>query len=92
MTLVCPKYLILPYLRETAEELRTREPEHKPWFRCKVMLSGSENDDPGFTQLIEGCGAMVVADRYCYGSMPGQGGDSRRRRPGARWTPSRGTT
>ena len=24
VTLVCPKYLILPYLRETAEELRTR--------------------------------------------------------------------
>ena len=72
VTLVCPKYLILPYLRETAQELRTREPDAKPWFRCKVMLSGSENDDPGFTQLIEGCGAMVVADRYCYGSMPGR--------------------
>ena len=72
VTLVCPKYLILPYLRETAEELRTREPDPKPWFRCKVMLSGSENDDPGFTQLIEGCGAMVVADRYCYGSIPGR--------------------
>lgn len=72
VTLVCPKYLILPYLRETAEELRGREPDAKPWFRCKVMLSGSENDDPGFTQLIEGCGAMVVADRYCYGSMPGR--------------------
>ena len=68
----CPKVLILPYLRETAQELRTREPDAKPWFRCKVMLSGSENDDPGFTKLIEGCGAMVVADRYCYGSMPGR--------------------
>ena len=72
VSLVCPKYLILPYLRETAEELRTREPEPKPWFRCKVVLSGSENDDPGFTQLIESCGAMVVADRYCYGSLPGR--------------------
>ena len=70
VTLVCPKYLILPYLRETAQELRTREPDAKPWFRCKVMLSGSENDDPGFTKLIEGCGAMVVADRYCFGSFP----------------------
>lgn len=72
VTLVCPKYLILPYLRETAEELRTREPEPKPWFRCKVVLSGSENDDPDFTKLIESCGAMVVADRYCYGSIPGR--------------------
>ena len=72
VSLVCPKYLILPYLRETAEELRTRQPEDKPWFRCRVVLAGSENDDPGFTQLIEGCGAMVVADRYCYGSLPGR--------------------
>ena len=72
VSLVCPKELILPYIRETAEELRTREPDPKPWFRCRVLLSGSENDDPGFTQLIESCGAMVVADRYCYGSIPGR--------------------
>ncbi len=72
VSLVCPKHLILPYLRETAEELRTRESDPKPWFRCKVVLSGSECDDPGLTQLIEGCGAMVVADRYCYGSLPGR--------------------
>ncbi len=72
VSLVCPKELILPYIRETAEELRSREPDPKPWFRCRVLLAGSENDDPGFTQLIESCGAMVVADRYCYGSLPGR--------------------
>ena len=71
-TLVCPKYLILPMLRETAEEMKTREPNEKPTFRCKVVLSGSENDDPEFTKLIEGCGALVVADRHCYGSLPGR--------------------
>ena len=38
----------------------------------RVALSGAENDDPNFTQLIESCGAMVVADRYCYGSLPGR--------------------
>ena len=70
--LTCPKYLILPYLRETAEELKTREPEPKFPFRVRVALSGAENDDPNFTQLIESCGAMVVADRYCYGSLPGR--------------------
>ncbi len=69
VSLVCPKYLILPYLRETAEELKTREPDLKKEFRCKVVLSGSENDDPDFTKLIESCGARVVADRYCYGSQ-----------------------
>lgn len=72
VTLTCPKYLILPYLRETAEELNTREPEPEFPFRCRVLLAGAENDDPDFTKLIESCGAMVVADRYCYGSLPGR--------------------
>ena len=33
------------------------------------MLAGSENDDPDFIKLIESCGALVVADRHCYGSL-----------------------
>ena len=69
VTLACPKYLIIDKLRETLEELRTREPDTKPAYRCKVLLAGSENDDPDFTKLIESCGALVVADRYCYGAM-----------------------
>ncbi len=69
VSLTCPKYLILPYLRETAEELKTREPNLTKEFRCKVVLAGSENDDPDFTKLIESCGALVVADRHCYGAV-----------------------
>ena len=69
VSLACPKYLILPYLRETAEEMKTREPDQKKDFRCKVVLAGSENDDPDFTKLVESCGARVVCDRYCYGSV-----------------------
>lgn len=69
VSLVCPKELIIPYLRETAEELKTREPDMKWPFRCKVVLAGSENDDPEFTKLIESCGAEVVVDRYCYGAV-----------------------
>ena len=72
VTLVCPKYLIVDKLRETAEELKTREPDEKPDYRAKVMLVGSEIDDPEFTKLVEMCGARVVADRYCYGSLPGR--------------------
>ncbi len=72
VTLTCPKYLILPYLRKTAEELKTREPEERFPYRCRVVLAGAENDDPDFTGLIESCGALVVADRYCYGSLPGR--------------------
>ena len=67
---VCPHKLILPYLKETLEELKTREPEEKFPFRARVALVGSEVDDPEFTKLIEMCGAMVVADRYCFGSFP----------------------
>ncbi len=67
---VCPHELILPYLEETLEELKTREPEPKFPFRARVALVGSEVDDPEFTKLIESCGAMVVADRYCFGSFP----------------------
>ena len=66
---VCPKDLILPMLKETAKELKTRKPDKKSPFRCKVVLAGSENDDPEFTKLIEGCGAEVVCDRYCYGAV-----------------------
>ena len=69
VSMCCPKELILPYLRETAEEMKTREPDARKNFRCKVVLAGSENDDPDFTQLIESCGARVVGDRYCYGAV-----------------------
>lgn len=72
VSMVCPKYLILPYLRETLQDLKTREADAKPNYRVKVVLAGSENDDPDFTKLIESCGALVVADRYCYGSLPGR--------------------
>ena len=69
---VCPHYLIKPYLEETLEELKTREPEPQFPFRVRVAVAGSEIDDPEFTKLIENCGAMVVADRYCFGSFPGR--------------------
>lgn len=69
---VCPHTLILPYLKETLEELKDRKPEPKFPFRARVVLAGSEIDDPEFTKLIEMCGAMVVADRYCFGSFPGR--------------------
>lgn len=72
VSLTCPKDLILPYLRETLEEIRRREPDEKPWYRARVMVAGSEIDDPEFTKLLESCGAFVAADRYCFGSLPGR--------------------
>ena len=72
VTQVCPKHLIIDQLREIAEDLKTREPDDRPAYKCKVVLTGSEEDDPYFVQLIEECGALVVADRHCYGSIPGR--------------------
>lgn len=68
----CPKYLIVDKLHETLEELKTREPDHKKNFRAKVVVVGSEIDDPELISLIEDSGALVVADRFCYGSFPGR--------------------
>ena len=68
----CPKYLIVDKLRETLEELRHREPDAKPNFRVKIAVVGSEIDDPSLTKLIEGCGALIVSDRFCFGSTPGR--------------------
>lgn len=72
ITYCCPKYLILDKLRETAEELKTREPDEKKSYRAKIVVVGSEMDDPEFTKLIEESGALVVADRFCFGAMPGR--------------------
>lgn len=35
-------------------------------------MVGSEIDDPELISLIEDSGALVVADRFCYGSFPGR--------------------
>ncbi len=72
ITYCCPKYLIIDKLRETAEELKTRVPDEKKNYRAKIVVVGSEMDDPDFTKLIEESGALVVADRFCFGALPGR--------------------
>lgn len=69
---VCPHEYILPYLKETLEELKTRKVDKKPDYRVRIVVAGSEIDDPEFTKLLETCGAYVCADRYCFGSLPGR--------------------
>ena len=71
-TYAAPKYLIMGKLEETLEELKTREPDEKSPFRARVVIVGSEIDDPEFIKLVESTGAYVCADRYCYGSFPGR--------------------
>ena len=69
---VCPHKRILPYLKQTLTELKRRKPDAQPWFRVRLVVTGSEIDDPGFTKLVEDAGALVVVDRFCFGSTPGR--------------------
>lgn len=69
-TYCCPKEFLIEKLESVCEELKTREPDEKPGFRVKVVLAGSEIDDPGLIRMIEEAGARVVADRFCFGSLP----------------------
>lgn len=68
----CPKSLILPALQETLEEIKQRKAEEKPGYRARIVVVGSEIDDAGFIKTVEQSGALVVADRFCFGSLPGR--------------------
>lgn len=59
-------------LRGDLELIRERleVAEGKP-SRARVMVLGSGIDDPAYLDVIESAGAVVVADRYCFGSLPG---------------------
>ncbi len=71
-TYVCPKDMLIEKLEQTLEELKTREPDKKSKYRARVVLVGSEVDDVDMVKLIEESGALVVGDRFCYGSLPGR--------------------
>lgn len=71
-TYSCPQDYLVPILQETLEELQGREPDETNPYRARVVLVGSEIDDPSLIHLIEDVGALVVADRFCFGSFPGR--------------------
>ena len=71
-TYVCPKAAMIPILEDTLKQVKRRRPDEKSPFRARVVLAGSEIDDLDFIKLIEDNGAMVVADRHCFGSFPGR--------------------
>lgn len=71
-TYVCPKDLIMDKLEQTLEELKTREPDETPRYRARALVVGSEIDDVDMIKLIEDSGVLVVADRFCFGSLPGR--------------------
>ena len=53
-------------LRDLLEELEGRE--GISGYRARVMIVGSEYDDPAYSQIIEDLGGLVVTDALCYGS------------------------
>jgi benzoyl-CoA reductase/2-hydroxyglutaryl-CoA dehydratase subunit BcrC/BadD/HgdB len=68
-SLASPKDLILPYILDLGKELEQREGIQK--YRARLMLVGGHLHDPEFIKIIESQGSLVVADRFCTGTIPG---------------------
>ena len=68
-TRVAPKDMLIEPLKKLKAELETRKSVAGDAVR--LMLVGPVFDSPEFTELVEAQGALVVADRYCFGSLPG---------------------
>jgi len=71
-TYCCPQGELIDILNETLEEIKYREPDEKKSYRARVIMVGSEIDDPDLIRLTEEAGALVVADRFCFGAFPGR--------------------
>ncbi|MBN1365647.1 MAG: 2-hydroxyacyl-CoA dehydratase [Syntrophaceae bacterium] len=67
--LVSPNDLILPLVKALHEEIKHQEGNRK--YRARLMMVGGNLHDPEFIMIIESQGALVVADRFCTGSIPG---------------------
>ena len=68
-SLASPKDLILPYLEDLHEEIKHQDASRK--YRARLMVAGGHLHDPEFIRVIESHGGLVVADRFCTGSIPG---------------------
>lgn len=68
-TRVAPMDLLIKPLKALKKALEKRTPMEKTGPR--IMVMGSHLDNPEFTRLFEEQGCTVVADRHCFGSLPG---------------------
>ncbi len=66
---VSPTRLIVPHVRTLLDEIADGDGEKEP--RARLMVAGGELDDPEYIRAIESQGGIVVADRFCTGSIPG---------------------
>jgi len=67
---VSPQDMVLNQLRKYLAALQAT-PDPGISHRARVLLVGSQMDDPEYVRVIESQGALVVADRFCTGSLPG---------------------
>jgi len=63
-----PKDLLRRPLERLCEQLADEPGVAPP--RARLLLVASQVDDPDYLRLIESQGAVIVADRFCLGSLP----------------------
>jgi benzoyl-CoA reductase/2-hydroxyglutaryl-CoA dehydratase subunit BcrC/BadD/HgdB len=68
-SLASPKDLVLPLVRELRSGLAGNP--GSTGHRARLMVVGGHLHDPEFIRIIESQGGLVVADRFCTGSIPG---------------------
>ncbi|MDM8001698.1 MAG: 2-hydroxyacyl-CoA dehydratase family protein [Bacteroidota bacterium] len=68
-SLASPKDLILPHLEALYNEIEQKGDTVK--YRARLMVVGGHLHDAEFIHIIESQGGLVVADRFCTGSIPG---------------------
>jgi benzoyl-CoA reductase/2-hydroxyglutaryl-CoA dehydratase subunit BcrC/BadD/HgdB len=68
-SLASPKDLIMPEIRAFRDEVEQKG--DITGHRARLMVVGGHLHDPDFIRLIESQGGLVVADRFCTGSIPG---------------------
>ena len=68
-SLCAPRDLLVEPLKELKAALEERKPDKERLPR--LMIFGNSIDNPRFIDVIEEQGCVVVADRFCYGSLPG---------------------
>ncbi len=61
-----PKIRYIELLRQLIDDLK--DAEGNDGYKARIMLVGGELDDPGYIDIIEQQGGLVVTDSNCFGS------------------------
>ena len=68
-SLAAPKDLLLGPVKEFRDSVQARDGVED--YRARLMVIGGAMDDPGYIEIIEEMGGLVVGDHFCTGSVPG---------------------